>query len=70
MNKAIAKAIEISGSRIALAEACGVSHTAIKKWFRGGGIKAKYILRIVEATNGKVTAEELLIEQAKRETTD
>ncbi|MDH2998087.1 transcriptional regulator [Pasteurellaceae bacterium LFhippo2] len=70
MNKAIAKAVEHCKTQSALAIACGVSQVTIVKWLNGGGIKAKYILRIVEATNGKVTAEELLIEQAKQETTD
>ncbi|SSX60354.1 Cro/CI family transcriptional regulator [Actinobacillus lignieresii] len=49
------KSGKIAGSQAKLASACGVSHTAVKKWLRGGGIEAKYLLRIERATNGQVT---------------
>lgn len=59
MNKAIVKAIEILKSQKQLAEACGVSHTAVKKWLKGGGISAVSAKRIEDATQGKVTMREV-----------
>lgn len=62
MNVAINKAIEHCGSQTALANACGVSQNAVSLWLNGGGISAKYIPRIVKATKGKVSSDELLAE--------
>ena len=65
MNKKIQEAIECCGSKMALAKACGISRAAVVKWLNGGGIRAKYIQRIVNATNGQITADELLSELNK-----
>ncbi|PJG82145.1 transcriptional regulator [Caviibacterium pharyngocola] len=62
MKTALEKVIEICGSQTALAIACNVSQQSVNKWLNGGGISAKYINKIVKATNGQVTAEELLNE--------
>lgn len=59
MNQSIAKAIEILSSQNKLAEICGVSHTAVKKWLNGGGISAVLAKRIEDATQGKVTMREV-----------
>ena len=59
MNTQIAKAIEILGSQNKLAEICGVSHTAVKKWLNGGGISAVLAKRIEDATQGEVTMREI-----------
>lgn len=66
MNVAISKAIEHCGSQSALANACGVSQNAVSLWLNGGGISAKYIPRIVKATQGQVTSDELLAELEKK----
>lgn len=66
MNKLIEKAVAICGSQTALAAECGTSHTAVKKWINGGGISAKYIPRIVKATKGQVSSDELLAELEKQ----
>lgn len=59
MNQSIAKAIEILGSQNKLAEICGVSHTAVKKWLNGGGISAVSAKKIEDVTQGKVTMREV-----------
>ncbi|AWI51389.1 transcriptional regulator [Actinobacillus porcitonsillarum] len=59
MNTKIKEAIEYCGSKIALARACGVTHGAVNKWLKGGGIDSKYLLRIEQATEGKVTIREI-----------
>lgn len=61
----IQKAVEICGSQTALAAACGVSQQSVNKWLNGGGISARYIPRIVKATNGAVSTEQLLAELDK-----
>ena len=58
-NIAVEKTIEMLGSKIALAEVCGVSHTAVNKWLKGGGISAVLAKRIEDATQGKVTMREI-----------
>lgn len=35
-------------NKAAIAKACGVSRTAVTKWFKGGDIKAKHIFRIAD----------------------
>lgn len=62
MNESIKKAVSILGSQTNLANACGVTQGAVQKWLNGGGISARYIPRIVKATNGAVSAEQLLAE--------
>jgi cro repressor len=59
LNQSIAKSIEILGSQNKLAEVCGVSHTAVNKWLKGGGISAVLAKRIEDATQGKVTMREI-----------
>ena len=56
----IEKAISICGSQVKLSQSCGVSQVAISYWLNGGGFNAKYIPKIVKATEGKVTELELL----------
>ncbi|MGX2974682.1 YdaS family helix-turn-helix protein [Ursidibacter arcticus] len=70
MSKNIAKAIEICGSQTALANLCGVSQQSVNKWLNGGGISAKYIPRIVKATNGQVTSDALLAELERKDERD
>lgn len=65
MNNKIKKAIEICGSQVALAKACGVTHQAVKKWLNGRGISAEYLLKIESATNGQVTIREICEELEK-----
>ncbi|MFZ7175319.1 YdaS family helix-turn-helix protein [[Pasteurella] aerogenes] len=60
MNKVINKAISECGSREQLATACGVSVMTVSNWVRGFGIKAKHIKSISDATNGKVSVDEIL----------
>lgn len=60
MNKVISKAIEECGGREALAKACDVSVMTVSNWVRGSGIGGKYIKPISDATNGKVTVEDIL----------
>ena len=59
MNAKIKEAIEYCGSKIALARACGVTHGAVNKWLRDGGIDSKYLLKIEKATGGQVTVREI-----------
>lgn len=59
LNREIAKAVNLVGSQAKLAELCGVSHTAVKKWLKGGGIDGKHLLSIEQATEGKVTIREI-----------
>lgn len=59
MNKAIQEAIDIVGSQKKLAELCGVAQPTVWRWLHGGGIDAKYVIKIVKASGGKVTAKEI-----------
>nr|WP_310616667.1 helix-turn-helix domain-containing protein [Pantoea cypripedii] len=59
MNKAIQEAIDIVGSQKKLAELCGVAQPTVWRWLHGGGIDAKYVIKIVRASGGKVTAKEI-----------
>ena len=56
---AIKRAILICGSQSALAKSCGVSQQTVGKWLKGGGISTVYVGRIIEATQGQVTLEDL-----------
>lgn len=60
MNTIIEKAIKIVGSQKELAEKVGVDQSAVSKWLRGGGIRSQYIPKIVQATGGIVSTEEIL----------
>ncbi|MDE8034625.1 helix-turn-helix domain-containing protein [Actinobacillus equuli subsp. haemolyticus] len=69
MNETINKAINILGSQTALAEACGVTQGAVRKWLRGGGIDSKYLLKIEKATGGQVTVREICEEFEEEQAT-
>ena len=60
MNTVIKKAIEIVGSQKELAKKIGVNQSAVSKWLCGGGIRSQYIPKIVMATRGEISAEEIL----------
>ncbi|UWZ92704.1 helix-turn-helix domain-containing protein [[Pasteurella] aerogenes] len=60
MDKVINKAITLCGGRDKLAIACGVSEMTVGNWVRGLGIRAKHIKPISDATNGKVSIDEIL----------
>ncbi|WP_406894378.1 transcriptional regulator [Serratia marcescens] len=60
INSVIQKAISIASSQVELAKKVGVDQSSVSKWLNGGGIKSKYISAIVSATNGEVTAAEIL----------
>lgn len=55
-NKAIELAISIAGSQQKLANLCGVRQPTVWRWLNGGGIDARYVMAIVNATGGKVTS--------------
>lgn len=59
-NPVIKKAISICGSQVKLSQLCGVSQVTISHWLNGGGIKAKHIKSISNATNGKISTDEIL----------
>ncbi len=58
-NKTIQKAIDIAGSQKKLADLCGVAQPTVWRWLHGGGIDARYVMKIVSATNGKIQAAEI-----------
>ncbi|HBM2915237.1 helix-turn-helix domain-containing protein [Klebsiella michiganensis] len=58
-NKTIQKAIDIAGSQKKLADLCGVAQPTVWRWLHGGGIEARYVMKIVSATDGKVKATEI-----------
>lgn len=58
-NKIIQKAIDIAGSQQKLADLCGVTQPTVWRWLHGGGIDARYVMKIVSATNGKIKAAEI-----------
>lgn len=60
MNTIIEKAIKIVGSQKELAQKVGVDQSAVSKWLRGGGIRSQYIPKIVQATKGVISTEEIL----------
>jgi len=66
MNTVIKKAIGIAGSQSELARRTGVKQSTVSKWLSGSAIGARYIPSIVIATDGKVSAFELLNSVAKR----
>ncbi|MDN5680117.1 MAG: helix-turn-helix domain-containing protein [Ewingella sp.] len=59
MNEAIKKAVSITGSQQKLASLCGVKQPTVWRWLHGGGIDARYVMRIVKATEGEVKADEI-----------
>lgn len=60
MNIAIKRAISIVGSQKELARKVGVDQSAVSKWLRGGGIRSQYIPGLVAATDGELTALEII----------
>lgn len=65
-NNAIKKAIDIVGTQSELARRTGVGQSTISKWLAGAEIRSRYITSIVTATDGKVTAYELLNSVSRR----
>lgn len=59
MSTAILKAINFVGGQTALAKKCMVSQPTVNQWSNGGKMDVKYIPRIIQATNGEVTARDL-----------
>ena len=53
-NKTIQRAIDIAGSQKKLADLCGVAQPTVWRWLHGGGIDARYVMKIVSATGGKI----------------
>ncbi|ENL7643062.1 helix-turn-helix domain-containing protein [Enterobacter hormaechei] len=49
-NKTIQRAIDIAGSQKKLADLCGVAQPTVWRWLHGGGIDARYVMKIVNAT--------------------
>ncbi|HAH0911184.1 TPA: helix-turn-helix domain-containing protein, partial [Escherichia coli] len=37
-----------------LADLCGVAQPTVWRWLHGGGIDARYVMKIVSATGGKI----------------
>ncbi|MGY6771858.1 YdaS family helix-turn-helix protein [Gallibacterium sp. ZY190522] len=60
MNQGVQQSISICGSQAKLASHIGVSQNAISIWLNNGNkMDVKYIPRIIQATNGEVTARDL-----------
>lgn len=60
MNIVIQRAISLVGSQRELARKVGVDQSAVSKWLWGGGIRSQYIPSLVEATDGQLTAVEII----------
>nr|DAL51257.1 MAG TPA_asm: Putative antitoxin of bacterial toxin-antitoxin system, YdaS/YdaT [Caudoviricetes sp.] len=58
-NKVIQRAIDIAGSQKKLADRCGVAQPTVWRWLHGGGIDARYVMKIVSATEGKIKAADI-----------
>lgn len=58
-NKVIQRAVNIAGSQKKLADLCGVAQPTVWRWLHGGGIDARYVMPIVNATSGKIKAAEI-----------
>lgn len=61
--QALPRAIEICGGQKLLAEQIGVTQGRVSQWIAGELIPVKYFPRIVRATAGEVTAEQLLCDE-------
>jgi DNA-binding transcriptional regulator YdaS (Cro superfamily) len=59
MNNPVQKAIKIVGSQTELAKRCNVWQQTVSKWLSKGYIPFGSVEKVVIATNGKMTAEEL-----------
>lgn len=53
-NQTIQLAISITGSQKRLADLCGVAQPTVWRWLHGGGIDARYVMKIVSATGGMI----------------
>lgn len=60
INEAIKRAIGIAGSQAELARKAGVNQSTISKWLNGAEISSRFIKSIVIATDGQVSASEIL----------
>ena len=58
-NVIIQRAIDIAGSQKKLADRCGVAQPTVWRWLHGGGIDARYVMKIVSATEGQIKAAEI-----------
>lgn len=58
-NKIIQRAIDIAGSQKKLADRCGVAQPTVWRWLHGGGIDARYVMKIVSATGGQIKAADI-----------
>ncbi|RSB59008.1 toxin-antitoxin system antitoxin [Atlantibacter subterranea] len=68
MNPVIQKAIKIAGSQKELGSRVGVSQKTVHAWLHGADFAGKYILPIVTATEGKISAYEILNSLNKQDT--
>jgi DNA-binding transcriptional regulator YdaS (Cro superfamily) len=59
MNNPVKKAINIVGSQTELAKRCNVWQQTVSKWLQKGYVPFESVDKVVLATNGKMTAEEL-----------
>ncbi|HGP0311624.1 YdaS family helix-turn-helix protein [Citrobacter freundii] len=59
-NIIIQKAINIVGSQQKLADLCGVTQPTVWRWLHAGGMSSHHVMEIVNATEGKIKATELL----------
>ncbi|HFT0495159.1 YdaS family helix-turn-helix protein [Klebsiella quasipneumoniae subsp. similipneumoniae] len=60
MNLVIQRAIDIVGSQSELARRVGTGQPSVSKWLYGAEISSRFISAIVTATDGKVSAAEIL----------
>ena len=60
VNEAIKRAICIAGSQSELARKTGVNQSTVSKWLNGAEIGSRFIKSIVIATDGQVSASEIL----------
>ncbi|MBE9969116.1 helix-turn-helix domain-containing protein [Citrobacter freundii] len=60
MNTVIQRAIDIAGSQTELARRIGTDQSSVSKWLNGSEISSRFILAIVTATGGEISAYEIL----------
>lgn len=60
INEAIKRAINIAGSQTELARKAGVNQSTVSKWLNGAEVGSRFIKAIVVATDGQVSASEIL----------
>ena len=60
---AIQRAVEKAGSQDELARRISVSQGLVSQWVNGAKIETRHFPNIVKATNGDVTAEQLLADE-------